>query len=112
MRDFNHELGEEIHPGLQVDVALGELGSGEVVEAGVEGGAYLADAVVPFEDVDFPVLLRAEEPFVPPLHLLPVLRPESDGVEPLLPPQIVQGQDEGGRVAVADVLFHEGRAAA
>lgn len=80
MRSFRHELAEEVHPSLQVNMPATVIRSREVVHAWGEGRAHLMDAIVPAKQKHISVFLSVEEPLVPLLYLLPILLRESAGV--------------------------------
>ena len=72
----------------------------------------MVDAVLPPKQKLLLILLSAEEPVVPFLDLVPVLDRKDGGVELIGPLEILKCENEGWRIAVFDILFHESRAVA
>lgn len=113
MRCLDHELSEEVHPWLEIDVGFGIPRAGEIIHAGCERSLRLVDTVLPFKQQHISIIsLSAQEPIVPFLYFAPILCRKIDGGESIRPPEVLECQDESGRVAVLDVLLHKSRTTA
>lgn len=57
MRSLSHELGEEVHPSLQVDMPTAVIRPWEVIHPRGERSPHLVDAIMPAEQKHISIFL-------------------------------------------------------
>lgn len=80
MRSLSHELSEEVHPSLQIDMPTTVIRPWEVVHPRGERSPHLMDAIMPAKQKHVSIFLGVQEPLIPLLYLLPILLRKSTGV--------------------------------